>query len=141
AVFFGISMGGMIAQEIALRHPQRTRAVILGCTLPGGWEKAVRVPHAADVFTAFSLDPHLPPDRRAAALSRVAFAPGFIEKHPEAIRMLNDSRRCQPLDPTGLKARLEAVDSYNAFARLKEIRCPALIITGKNDQLVDHRNS
>src|SRR5207253_744247 len=33
---YGISMGGMIAQELALRFPDRVRGLILGCTSPGG---------------------------------------------------------------------------------------------------------
>jgi pimeloyl-ACP methyl ester carboxylesterase len=33
---FGASMGGMIAQEVVLRHPQRVRSLILGCTACGG---------------------------------------------------------------------------------------------------------
>src|SRR5262249_11904703 len=36
AHIFGVSMGGMIAQEFAIRHPGKVRSLILGCTTPGG---------------------------------------------------------------------------------------------------------
>ncbi len=36
AKVFGISMGGMIAQELTLRHPEQVAKVVLGCTMAGG---------------------------------------------------------------------------------------------------------
>src|ERR1044072_1532546 len=46
---FGISMGGMIAQEFALRYPDRVRSLILGCTACGGRDS---VPAQPDVVAA-----------------------------------------------------------------------------------------
>ena len=141
AHIFGISMGGMVAQALALRHPKRVNSLILGCTLPGGWEKAYKINHAKEVFTAFSIDQQLEPEIRAKALSQVVFSAGFIDKNPTILNDLVQARKKKPIDPIGLKGRMDAVDSFDAFSKLKDIHCPTLIITGKDDRLVDWRNS
>src|ERR1035437_4740347 len=44
AKVFGVSMGGMIAQELTLRHPEQVAKVVLGCTTPGGPEAKMASP-------------------------------------------------------------------------------------------------
>src|SRR5262249_44723201 len=52
AHIFGVSMGGMIAQEFALRHPARTGSLTLGCTTAGGSHSVPPPPESLKVLTA-----------------------------------------------------------------------------------------
>src|SRR6185295_1310735 len=82
---FGVSMGGMIAQELALRHPQMVQRLILGCTSCGG-PQAVLASH--EVLTRLIPPPELP---RAEAIRRqwtVTSSPRFIETQPNALELL-----------------------------------------------------
>src|ERR1700747_1854844 len=55
AHIIGVSMGGTIAQEFALRHPRKVRALVLGCTTAGG-TKAIRIGGSA-FASAYSTQP------------------------------------------------------------------------------------
>jgi pimeloyl-ACP methyl ester carboxylesterase len=138
AHIIGVSMGGMIALEFALRHQARVRALVLGCTTPGG-PKAVRIGGTAfnDAYSTRSMSS----EERGRALAEAAFTKGYIARHPEIIPAMIESRRQRPLDPTVLGWRLKAAMKHDVFDRLSGIVSPTLVITGKDDALISWENS
>jgi len=131
----GVSMGGMIAQEFALRHPERVHRLILGCTTPGG-PKAIRISGNA----AYSTQP-MTAEERGRALAEAAFTKGYIESHPEIITAMVEARRSRPLDPAVLERRMKAAMKHDTYDRLGAIKSPTLVITGKDDALISWQNS
>jgi pimeloyl-ACP methyl ester carboxylesterase len=140
AHFFGVSMGGLIAQVLALDYPERVKKVALGCTTHGGRHAVQPEPEVMEILAKAS-DPTIPVEKSVRLRLPVIFAKRFIREEPERLEeFVRLSIRYWPT-PEGAAGQLGALSVFNVKKRLGEIRCPVLAITGSEDRMMPPENS
>jgi 3-oxoadipate enol-lactonase len=134
----GASMGGMIAQELALAHPARVRSLQLWCTMarPDAWMLAL-LRSWRTVRTTLSFEAAF----RAMALW--LFAPATFAERPQLVEMVVQGAIANPFPQsvTGFLRQCDAVAGHDALERLPGIACPTLVAVGEADALVPPRFS
>jgi len=138
----GHSMGGFVAQALALDHPGKVRKLILSATNFGGPRHVPVTPEALAVLTDMTSDP-ITRLRRGIVIST---GPGFAEEHPELIDEWVQYRVEHPIDPHGYGAQLGVGMALLAEAasfehRLKDVSAPTLILHGQHDKVVPPENA
>jgi 3-oxoadipate enol-lactonase len=133
---FGVSMGGLIAQELILRHPDRVASLVLGCTHPGG-KDAVRMDPAA----ATMLMDRTPKNARDAIEASVPFL--YAETTPrDDIDGDLGARLRYALRATSYWGQLDAMRQHGGtLSRLGQISSPTLVVHGTVDKLVQPANA
>ena len=129
----GASLGGMIAQELAVAAPERVGRLVLCCTTPGG-PNAVPMPEAT--IRLFAEAPSLAPE---VALRR--FIENALGDDPPAglLDELFALRVANPPDQDGWQAQAAAGMGFQGVEA--EIAAPTLILAGTADNVVDYRNA
>jgi pimeloyl-ACP methyl ester carboxylesterase len=129
----GASLGGMIAQEVAVAAPARVDRLVLCCTTPGG---AASVPMPEVTIRLFQEAPSLAPE--VALRQFVANALGS-QAPEELVDELFARRVASPPDPAGWQAQAAAGTTFPGVD--DEIAAPTLILQGTEDNVVDQRNA
>ena len=142
AIVMGHSMGGFIAQALALDHPQKVEKLILCSTNFGGPRHIPVTEEAMKVLSDVSSDP----------LTRfknglvVSMAPGWAEKNPEMIQKWIQWRLANPIEPASYHAQLAIglglLTEEAAFEdKLSRLSMPTLILFGAHDKVVPPENA
>jgi 3-oxoadipate enol-lactonase len=132
ALVVGVSFGGMVAQELVLRHPEKVKRLVLACTSPGGAGGASYPFHEIEHLKGEDRGRHLIPisDARRDA----AWAAAHPADYAAFIALAAaDPYAGEPGRAAGAHRQLEARAAHDTWDRLPDIACPVLIAAGRYD--------
>ena len=127
---FGASMGGMVAQELTLRHPEAVEKLVLGVTYAGGENSGSVVIDKLDTMSRIE----------KLQLSDTRQDETWAAEHPELVSQMEEQERAtqeimksNPDLMRGYTNQVNAVLKHNTFDRLKQIKIPTLVFGGRFD--------
>lgn len=135
---FSVSMGGMIAQELALAYPDRVDRLVLACTFTGG-PHAVR---AGDNITQLLMpEPGLSPEDRFRRSWPAMTTQEMIGERRDFLEEMLAIDMATPTPMETIAGQMEAIGKFDTYDRLPEIKCPTLVLHGDSDVLVPTENA
>jgi pimeloyl-ACP methyl ester carboxylesterase len=130
----GISMGGMIAQHLAVLHPSRVLSLALVCTYgrPGPWTKLVWKLRQA-------LAEHSQPAEQRMAAALFLTGPTAVDNDPAIIDKLMDLWEASPPNAAGYRAQMRFCAGHDLLDELAPFGPAALVVSGADDLLCPPR--
>jgi 3-oxoadipate enol-lactonase len=122
---FGVSMGGAIAQQFALKYPDKLDKLILGCTMAGD-----ACSQLGDISGVMS-----------GNLSELLFTPTFIQNHQQELAEFFTIITPFHSKGASLERQLQAFATHDTCDTLADIKAPTLILTGDRDIAIPRSNS
>ena len=140
AYMLGISMGGMIAQELALHYPERVEKLVL-CATNSGLSLKIRIlaKIALGIAKLIYKRRLKTPERALEFVFSGVFTPEFIKENPDYIRERKEKLLAHVSPFEDYFRQAKAILKFNTRKRLKNIETPTLILHGKKDSLVSYK--
>ena len=136
AHIFGGSMGGMIAQEVALGHPDKVMSLVLVGTSPGG-KKCWELPGQLEAYYKMSWDHNPPDDLSDAEILDARLRMFFSDEYTEKNRsQLSFSKIEDPGLVSTLRKQYDSFVKHDAYDRLPDVKHKTLILHGEMDGLI-----
>ena len=145
----GISMGGAIAQELAINYPEKVSKLILCSTysqycptqeqsrLSEAMMSQASVEELTKIVLSFSFASDYPRDfLRENPVVVFGLTSDFVKEKPDMARHLLQRGAQYPISPEGLRLQYDAILRFNTQARLKQIKAPTLVLHGRKDTQV-----
>ena len=134
----GFSMGGYIAQTLAVRHPELVERLVLVSTATGGPD-VVKTP--PETTAAWQANADRTPQEFARATMPLSFRPGWTEEHPDDFERLLADRLEHPTPPECWRAQYDACLDWAArVTPVEQIEAPTLVVHGDADRIVAYEN-
>jgi pimeloyl-ACP methyl ester carboxylesterase len=135
----GISMGGFIAQQFALKYPERMDRLVLVATGFGG-KRMVPVP--AEAAKAMMPATDLSPEERIRKAMPIAFGDRkWPERNPDEFDQIVKWRLEEPQPPEAAMAQIMAGATFDVSERVRDITAPTLVVAGSRDGVVPPENA